>query len=45
VVRLAHDADGTARYFHLREEQPLPADPALGEALWQQALELTGVAR
>jgi NAD(P)-dependent dehydrogenase (short-subunit alcohol dehydrogenase family) len=44
VVRLA-EGDGSGRYFHLDEEQPLPQDPALADALWAQALELTSVAR
>jgi NAD(P)-dependent dehydrogenase (short-subunit alcohol dehydrogenase family) len=44
VVRLA-GAEGTGRYFDVDEEAPLPHDPALADALWAQALELTGVAR
>ncbi|WP_291413976.1 hypothetical protein [Actinophytocola sp.] len=46
VVRLARDTTGvTGRYFDVREERPVPADPPLADALWRQALELTGVAR
>ena len=40
VVRLASGSHGTGRYFHLDEEQPVPHDPALAEALWAQALSL-----
>lgn len=44
IVRLVEEP-GSGRYFHLDQEQPLPHDPALADALWAQALELTSVAR
>lgn len=44
VVWLAGES-GTGRYFEVGEQRPLPHDPALADALWAQALELTSVAR
>ncbi|MEU9886132.1 SDR family NAD(P)-dependent oxidoreductase [Sphaerisporangium sp. NPDC051011] len=50
VVRLAllpEAAGWTGRYFHLEDETPLAsvaADTARAEALWAQALDLTGIA-
>lgn len=41
IVRLTEET-GTARYFNVDKEEPLPADPDLSRRLWDQARELTG---